>query len=300
MLNVIDPTGRRKLDIGDITISYVDTGTPATGGPTAVFLHGNPTSSILWRNVIPWVSDLMRCVAPDLPGMGHSSAAGERCGFLPASRVLDDLLDALDIGSRVVLVLHDWGSALGFDWASRHCDRVAGIAYMEAIVTPLTRDDLGDTWRTLSRLRSESGEHLVLDENLFIESVLPSWVMRGLSQDETRAYAAPYAIDPESRRPLLAWVRDLPVDGEPSHIAEIVESYSAWLATADFPKLFVNASPGAFLTGRPRDLCRSWPNQTEVTVPGIHLLQEDSAHLIGGCLRAWVHHELANLLDCEA
>jgi len=269
-------------------IAYRETGS----GDPIIFLHGNPTSSYLWRNIMPHTAPLGRCIAPDLIGMGDSeqldSTEPDRYRFICHRRYLDAMLDALDIGDRVTLVLHDWGSALGFDWARRHADRVAGIVYMEALVRSISWDE----WPAQSRplfeaLRSEAGEELILDKNVFIERILPASIMRKLSDTEMTVYRKPFTIPGDSRAPMLAWPRELPIDGEPADVVEIVNQYTDWLATTSIPKLFINAEPGAVLVGAARETCRQWPQQDEVTVPGIHFIQEDSADEIGQAIVAW-------------
>lgn len=262
-------------------------------GDAIVFLHGNPTSSYLWRNVIPLLEHQGRCIAPDLIGMGDSDkvdpSGSDSYTFLEHRRYLDELFDGLDLGDRVTFVVHDWGSALAFDWVHRHPDRVTGIAYMEAIVAPVDVDDWGATAASFFRsLRSGDGEELILQDNLFVEAALPAGIVRELTDEEMAEYRRPFAEPGEARRPTLSWPRQLPIDGEPAEVVEIVERYGAWMARTEIPKLFVNGEPGWILTGRARDFCRTWPAQTEVTVPGRHFLQEDSAELIGAAIAEWL------------
>lgn len=280
-----DTHPRRTIKVLDTTMRYVDVGS----GAPIVFLHGNPTSSYLWRNVIPHVADLGRCLAPDLVGMGDSAPApGGSYRLRDHGRYLDGWFQAMDLREGVILVLHDWGSALGFDWARRHADRVRGIAYMEALVQPRRWEDFpAGRDRIFRALRSEEGERLVREENFFVETVLPKSILRALQPAEMAAYRRPFA-DPSARTPTLAWARELPIDGSPPDVVAVVEAYGRWLATSTLPKLFVNAEPGALLVGRAREFCRTWPNQREVTVPGIHYVQEDSPHQIGRALRAFV------------
>ncbi|MFQ5939735.1 MAG: haloalkane dehalogenase [Alphaproteobacteria bacterium] len=282
-----DPHARKRLALAGTEIAYVETGDPA--GRPIVFLHGNPTSSYLWRNVIPHLTGLGRCLAPDLVGMGESGKAPDGSyRFADHARYLDAWFEALDLRD-VVLVVHDWGSALGFHWARRHPDRIAGLAYMEAIVRPLRWDEWSEEFRDVFRaLRSPAGEEMVLEKNLFVERVLPSGVLRRLTEQEMAVYRRPYTEPGESRRPTLTWPRQIPLDGEPADVVEVVEAYAKWLAESDVPKLFVNAAPGAILVGAQRDFCRTWPNQTEVTVPGIHFVQEDSPDEIGMALAGFV------------
>jgi len=262
-----------------------------------LLLHGNPTSSNLWRGVIPHLTSLGRCVAPDLIGMGDSDklpdSGPDRYTFVEHRRYLDALLEGLELGDRVVLVIHDWGSALGFDWARRNPERVAGIAYMEAVIRPVTWEEWPEVARAVfQRLRSPMGEELILENNFFIERILPASILRDLSEEEMDEYRRPFAEPGEGRRPTLTWPRQIPVDGEPADVVEIVTDYGEWLASAPLPKLFVNAEPGSILVGSPRETCRAWPNQTEVTVPGVHFIQEDSADEIGEAIAAWTADKL--------
>ena len=270
-------------------MAYVEAGS----GDPIVFLHGNPTSSYLWRNVIPHCAGLGRCIAPDLIGMGDSAklspSGPDRYRFVEHRRYLDALLDALDVRERVTLVIHDWGSALGFDWANRHRAAVRGIAYMEGIVMPVTWADWPKAATPVFKgFRSPAGEQMVLEQNVFIEQVLPTSILRTLSDEEMAAYRRPFAEPGEGRRPTLTWPRQIPIEGEPAEVVEIVRAYGEWLRTSPVPKLFINADPGAILRGAPRDFCRTWPNQTETTVKGIHFIQEDSPDEIGAALAGWI------------
>jgi haloalkane dehalogenase len=271
-----------------LKMAYIEVG---QGNPI-VFLHGNPTSSYLWRNIIPFLADLGRCIAPDLIGMGDSEKLPESgpnaYTFVEHRRYLDALLGALGIERNVTFVVHDWGSALGFDWANRHRDAIKGIAYMEAIVQPLTWAQWNEQARSIFQgFRSPAGEKMILERNLFVEAVLPGSIQRKLTVAEMEEYRRPYQEPGESRRPTLTWPRQIPIDGEPADVTEIVRQYAAWLATSPLSKLFINAEPGAILTGSQRAFCRTWPNQTEVTVPGSHFIQEDSPDQIGEALAAW-------------
>jgi haloalkane dehalogenase len=270
-------------------MAYVDEGE----GDAIVFQHGNPTSSYLWRNVMPHLEGLGRLVACDLIGMGGSDKLGDsgpdRYHYAEQREFLFALWDSLDLGDRVVLVLHDWGSALGFDWANQHRDRVAGIAYMEAIAMPIDWADFpGPVSDVFKGFRSPAGESMVLEQNLFVEAVLPGAIHRKLSDEEMDHYRQPFRTPGEDRRPTLSWPRNIPIEGEPADVVAIVESYGEWLAHSDVPKLFVNAEPGAITRGRVRDFVRSWPHQTEVTVPGVHFIQEDSPAEIGFALADFV------------
>lgn len=265
----------------------------AGAGETILFLHGNPTSSYLWRNVVPHLSGQARCVVPDLIGHGDSDKLANTgpgsYTFVEHRRYLDGLIEQLELGDRVTLVLHDWGSGLGFDWASRHRDRVAGLAYMEAIVKPLSWADWPVSARAIFQgMRSDAGEEMILEKNLFVEAILPASIIRTLSDQETAEYRRPFARPGEDRRPTLSWPRQIPVEGEPAEVVEIVHRYGEWLAGSPLPKLFINADPGSILTGPQREFCRGWPNQTEITVPGLHFIQEDSPDEIGRAVSRWL------------
>lgn len=271
----------------DSTMAYVDTGGVL---PPVVFLHGNPTSAYLWRNVIPHVAPVARCLAPDLIGMGRSAKApAGRYRFTDHARYLDAWFEALGLTRDVILVGHDWGSALAFHWARRHPDRVAGIAYMEAIVRPLTWQEWPENARQVFQaMRSPAGEAMVLAKNVFVERILPASVLRGLGEAEMAVYRAPFAEAGETRRPTLTWPREIPVGGEPPDVIAIVKAYADWLQASPIPKLFVNAEPGSILVGAQRDFCRAWPHQREVTVAGSHFIQEDSASEIGAAIAEFV------------
>jgi len=280
---------KRRAAVDGLSMAYVEEGS----GDPVVFLHGNPTSSYLWRNVIPHVAPLGRCIAPDLVGMGDSDPLPDpgpgRYRFVDHRRYLDGLLDALDVRRDVTFVVHDWGSALGFDWANRHRDAVAGLVYMEAIVRPVTWAEWPEAARRVFQgFRSAAGESMVLERNVFVEAVLPGSVLRTLTDEEMAEYRRPYLEPGESRRPTLTWPREIPIDGDPADVTEIVTAYGEWLRTAPVPKLFVNAEPGAILIGEQRELCRTWPGQTEVTVRGSHFIQEDSPDEIGEAIANWL------------
>jgi len=285
-LSAADPHPRKRVRVLDTEMAYVDTG----AGEPIVFLHGNPTSSYLWRNIVPHVAGSHRCLAPDLVGMGDSGRApGGTYRFVDHARYLDAWFDALGLSRDVVLVVHDWGSALGFHWARRHAERVKGVAYMEAIVRPVTWQEWPEAARKIFQaMRSPGGEKMVLQKNVFVERILPASVVRGLTDAEMDRYRAPYREAGESRRPTLTWPREIPVDGEPADVVGIVREYGGWLSKSPMPKLFVNAEPGSILVGAQREFCRSWPNQREVTVRGRHFIQEDSPDEIGRALSAFV------------
>ncbi len=270
-------------------MAYVEAGS----GDAIVFQHGNPTSSYLWRNVMRHCTGLGRLIACDLIGMGDSgkldNSGPGRYTYAEQRDYLFALWDQLSLGDKVVLVIHDWGSALGFDWANRNRSRVAGIVYMEAIVTPLTWADWPENARrAFQGFRSDKGEEMILANNMFVERVLPSSVIRRLTDEEMAVYRAPFLNAGEERRPMLTWPRMIPIEGEPADVVKTVEGYSAWLAKSDLPKLFINADPGSILTGRQREICRKWPSQTEITVKGRHFLQEDSPDEIGTAVADFV------------
>jgi haloalkane dehalogenase len=283
---------KQRAVVGDgLEMAYVDEG----AGPTVVLLHGNPTSSYLWREVIPPLTAAgLRCVAPDLIGMGDSDVLPDsgpgRYGFAEHTRYLDAFLERVVGPEPVTLVVHDWGSGLGFHWANRHRDRVAGIVYMEALVAPVTWDDWPEAARGIFRaLRSEAGEELVLQRNVFVEKILPASVLGALSDEVMAEYRRPYLEAGESRRPTLSWPRMIPIDGEPADVHDAIAGYSDWLAgPASPPKLFVDADPGSILIGRQRAFAAAWPNQQVVTVPGSHFIQEDSGPQIGAAIAAWL------------
>ncbi len=270
-------------------MAYIDEGE----GNAIVFQHGNPTSSYLWRNVMPHCQGSGRLIACDLIGMGDSEklpdSGPQRYTFAEHREHLDALFAHLNLGDKVVLVVHDWGSALGFDWARRNADRVAGIVYMESIVRPVTWADWPDDARGVFQgFRSDAGEAMVLEKNIFVDRVLPSAVIRDLTDEEMTEYRRPFKQAGEDRRPTLTWPRQIPIEGEPADVVAIVNDYAKWLETADVPKLFINAEPGSILTGGQRDYCRTWPNQQEITVKGTHFIQEDSPDEIGQAVASFV------------
>jgi haloalkane dehalogenase len=283
-----DPFPRSRIPVHDTELAYVDVG----GGDPIVFLHGNPTSSYLWRNVIPHVQHLGRCIAPDLVGMGESGKLADpepgRYGLETHIRYLEGFLEEIQLAAPVILVLHDWGTALGFDWASRHPDQVRGIAFMEGIVNPFTWADWPEVSRRVFRgMRGVDGEAMVLDKNVFVERILPASVARGLSEQEMERYRAPFRSR-EDRWPTLEWPRQLPIENVPPRAHDIVDAYARWLRATDVPKLFVNADPGSILVGRMRKQVRAWPALTEVTVPAGHFVPEDAPHEVGRALADWM------------
>jgi haloalkane dehalogenase len=291
MIAAAFPYQKQRRRVLGSEMAYVEVGT----GDPIVLLHGNPTSSYLWRNVLPHLQARGRCIAPDLIGMGDSDklpdSGPNSYRFVEHRRYLDALLEALNVRGRVTLVLHDWGSALGFDWANRHREAVKGIAYMEAIVGPQYWDhwDKFGMRPALQGLRSEAGEEMVLRDNFFIEKILPGAILRTLSAEEMAEYRRPFAEPGEGRRPTLTWPRQIPIEGEPADVAAIVNAYTDWLATSNVPKLFLKAEPGGILAHGPvLDLARSFPAQTEVTIAGLHFVQEDSPDEIGRAIAGWM------------
>jgi haloalkane dehalogenase len=280
---------RKRVAVGDTTMAYVDVGE----GDPIIFLHGNPTPSYLWRNIIPPVLPFGRCLAPDYVGMGNSGTAPNGSyRFVDQQRYLDAWFDALGITHNVILVLHDWGSALGFSWAHRHPNRIKALEYMEGIVRPfLSWDEWPDATREFfNAQRTSAGEDLILERNLFIEFLLP---LRGLSDDAIETYRRHYRNPRTARRPMLEWSRELPIEGQPADVVQIVDSYATWLSTSQIPKLFINGDPAGFLIGAQREFCRSWPNQQEVTVRGAHFLPEDSPTEVGDAITHFVGKVLA-------
>jgi len=290
-----DELPKQKIEVLGKQMAYAEMGE----GDPIVFLHGNPTSSYLWRNIMPAVAGLGRCLAPDLIGMGDSDklddSGPDRYTFAEHARYLDALLEALGVKENVVFVIHDWGSALGFHWANRHRSAVKGICYMEAIVRPISWAEFpADATGIFQGFRSPAGEAMALENNIFVERVLPGSVLRGLTDEEMAVYRRPYLEPGESRRPTVTWPRQIPIDGEPEDVVAVAQAYSDWLsgtdvpAGAEVPKLFINAEPGALVRGATREFCRAWPNQTEVTVKGSHFIQEDSPAEIAAALADWL------------
>jgi haloalkane dehalogenase len=285
------PYQKQRRRVFGREMAYVEVGQ----GDPIVLLHRNPTSSYLWRNVLPHLQPLGRCIAPDLIGMGDSdklpNSGPGSYRFVEHRRYLDALLEALDVRERVTFVIHDWGSALGFDWANRHREAVKAIAYMEAILVPQRWDhwDKFNMRPALQGLRSEAGETMVLQGNFFIEKILPNAILCTLSDEEMAHYRRPFAEPGEGRRPTLTWPRQIPIEGEPADVVAIVTAYDEWLKTSSVPKLFLKAEPGGILSAGPDiDFARSLPAQTEVKVAGVHYVQEDSPHEIGRAIDGWM------------
>lgn len=279
-ISASDPFERKRIEILDSHMAFIEEGK----GDPIVFLHGNPTSSYLWRNILPHVEGLGRILAPDLIGMGQSgpNPTGSY-RFLDHYRYLEAWFDAVGASKNVILVVHDWGSGLGFHWANNYRDRVQGLVYMEAIVRPVKWEEWPESARGIFQaMRSPKGEELVLERNFFVERILPASITRQLKEEEMEVYRQPFKESEAHRQPTLAWPREIPIEGEPADVHQLVADYAEWLSTDDaLSKLFINADPGIILTGSQREFCRQWPNQREVTVKGLHFIQEDSPHEIG-------------------
>ena len=279
---------KKKISIDGKEIAYHQQGS----GEPIVFLHGNPTSSYLWRNITPYLHDQASCISMDLIGMGDSDKLDNpdtnSYRFEEHFYYVEKAIKALTNNEKITLVVHDWGSALGFHWSYKHPELIKGIAYMEAIVKEMTWDDWDKNAKSIFQgFRSDAGEDLVLEKNYFIEKVLPGSIIRTLDADEMNEYRRPFLSSGEDRRPTLSWPREIPIEGEPGNVCQIVNEYAQWMKTNNIPKLFINAEPGAITTGKIRDFCRSWKNQTQVTVKGIHFIQEDSPDEIGKALSKW-------------
>lgn len=279
---------KQKISINNKNIAYVESGS----GDPIIFLHGNPTSSYLWRNITPHLESQGRCICIDLIGMGDSDKLDNpdenSYQFEEHYHYVNAAIESLTNGENITFVIHDWGSALGFNWCYHNPDSVKGIAYMEAIVKEMTWEDWRDEAKGIFQgFRSDAGESLVLEKNYFVERVLPGSIIRRLRDEEIEEYRRPFLNPGEDRRPTLSWPREIPIEGQPANVCEIVNQYAEWMQTNDIPKLFINAEPGAITTGRIRDFCRSWKNQTEVTVKGIHFIQEDSPDDIGKAISTW-------------
>ena len=288
MISSDERYAKKRVEINGATMAYVETGS----GDPIVFLHGNPTSSYLWRNVIPHLEGLGRCIAPDLIGMGDSDklpdSGPDSYRLVDHIEYLGGLLDAIRVAENVVFVAHDWGGPLAFDWLRRHSAAGKGIAYMETIVKPMRWAGWPDAARDLFQaFRSPAGETIILEKNTFVEKVLPGSILRQLSEEEMAVYRRPFSEPGEGRRPTLTWPRQLPMDGEPADAVKVVAANDTFMATSQMPKLLINAEPGAILTGPLREHCLAWPNSSEVTVAGNHFIQEDSPDEIGQAVADW-------------
>ena len=279
---------KKYIDVLGKQIAYVEMGE----GDPIIFQHGNPTSSYLWRNILPQLQGLGRCIAMDLIGMGDSEKLEDKgnmtYSYNTHKKYFDGFLDAIGVESNATLVIHDWGSALGFDWANDYPEKVKAICYMEGIVQSMEWEDWNEDAKGIFQgFRSPAGEEMILEKNLFIEAVLPGSILRKLSDAEMNEYRRPFN-DKKSRRPTLDWPRQIPLENDPPEICKIVDSYSQWMAENNIPKLFINAEPGAILIGKQREFCRTWKNQKEVTVKGSHFIQEDSPNEIGNAIFDWL------------
>ncbi len=280
---------KKFIDVNGKQMAYVDEGS----GDTVLFLHGNPTSSYLWRNIAPHVEDTNRIVIPDLIGMGDSEKLDgeDNSGYKYHGQYeyLTGLMDKLDLGDSIHLVIHDWGSAMGFQFARENPSRIKSITYMEAIVMPLTWDQWPDmATKIFGLFRSEAGEELVLEKNFFVERILLGDSLSGYSDEEKEEYIRPFINSGEDRRPTLTWPRQIPLDGEPKEVVDEVTKNADFHKNSEIPKLFINADPGTILTGDQREFVRSWKNQKEITVKGNHFVQEDSAEEIGSALNEFI------------
>ena len=270
-------------------MAYLDSGE----GQSIVFLHGNPASSFLWRNITPAVKDLGRIIVPDLIGMGDSEKLegidNPDYKYHGQYKYLSALLDSLDLGGEINLVIHDWGSAMGFQYARENPDRIKSITFMEAIVMPLTWDQWPENARNIFQLmRSEAGEEIVLEKNVFVERILLNDSANGFSDDEKAEYIRPFKNPGEDRRPTLTWPRQIPIDGSPKAVIDEVTKNGEFHKNSGIPKLFINADPGSILVGDQREFVRSWNNLKEVTVKGNHFIQEHSPKEIGDALKNFI------------
>jgi len=278
----------KKINVNGKRIAYDRTGQ----GSPIVFLHGNPTSSYLWRNIVPHLESVASCYVFDLIGMGDSDkldkSGPDSYGFEEHFDYINQAINELIPNEKITLVLHDWGSAIGFHWAHENQKRIQGIAYMEGIVKELEWKEWNEQSRGLFQaLRSDSGEELILEKNVFIEKILVGSIIRQLDQYEMEEYRKPFENPGEDRRVMLSWPREIPIEGQPENVCKIVSEYSNWMSKNNIPKLFINADPGAIIQGSVRDFCRTWKNQSEITVQGIHFIQEDSPNEIGTAIQKW-------------
>jgi haloalkane dehalogenase len=278
---------KKSIEVLGRNMTYVEMGE----GSPIIFQHGNPTSSYLWRNIIPYLEDQGRCIAIDLIGMGDSDKLddeGENTySYHVQKKYFNACLNELEIKNDITFVIHDWGSALGFDWAYENQNSIKGICYMEGIVKTISWGDWPKDAKSIFQgFRSDAGEDLILKKNLFVEAVLPGAVIRDLSETEMNVYRRPFLKEIE-RRPTLDWPRQIPIEHEPLEVYKIVEDYSSWMSINNIPKLFINADPGSILLGKQREFCRKWKNQEEITVKGSHFIQEDSPHDIGKAISSW-------------
>lgn len=267
-------------------MAYLDSGV----GQSIVFLHGNPASSFLWRNITPYVEDIGRIVVPDLIGMGDSEKLegtdNPDYQYHGQYKYLSTLLDELDLGEEINLVIHDWGSAMGFQYARENANKIKSITFMEAIVMPLTWDQWPENARNIFQLmRSDAGEEIVLEKNVFVERILLNDSADGFTDEEKAEYIRPFKNAGEDRRPTLTWPRQIPLDGSPQVVIDEVIKNGEFHKDSNIPKLFINADPGSILVGDQREFVRSWKNLKEVTVKGNHFIQEHSPNEIGAAIK---------------
>jgi len=286
------------MRVFDAEMAYIDVG-QQNGAPICVFLHGNPTSSFLWRNIVPTVQKAgTRCVAVDLIGMGNSSKKepGFMYTFEDHARYLDEWFAQMDFKEQIFIVIHDWGSALGFNYAYRYPEKIRGIIFMEAVFPMESWDQFDQGGRRVFQgFRSTAGEKMILEKNLFVERVLPSSILRQITEEELQTYVSPFKNKGEDRRPTLTWPREIPIQGEPKHMWALCGAYTQWLKqSSNVPKLFINANPGSILIGKTRDMVRKFPNQTEVTVKGSHFIQEDSPDEIAAAIILFLEKNCGN------
>ena len=278
---------KKNINVLGKKMTYVDKGE----GDPIIFQHGNPASSYLWRNIIPYLENQGRCIAIDLIGMGDSDKLTDNgnntYSYHIQKQYFNKCLEELEIKENITFVIHDWGSALGFNWAYEHQESVKGVCYMEAIVKKISWEDWPKDAKSIFQgFRSDAGEDLILKKNLFIEGVLPNAIIRNLTETEMDIYRKPFLKEID-RRPTLDWPRQIPINNEPEDVCKIVDDYSSWMSINEIPKLFINADPGSILTGKQREFCRKWKNQQELTVKGNHFIQEDSPNEIGEAISKW-------------
>ncbi|MGR8948911.1 MAG: haloalkane dehalogenase [Gammaproteobacteria bacterium] len=289
-MNIDDWRAKKKyVEVNGSKMAYVEMGE----GDPIIFQHGNPTSSYLWRNIMPQLSDLGRCIAVDLIGMGDSdklaNSGPDRYTFKEHQQYLYGAWDALGVTNNVTFVIHDWGTALGFEWCRQHPTAVKAVAHMEGVVKRIAWEEWPDAATDIFRaFRSANGEDVVLEKNVFIEGVLPNSIMRDLSDEEMDAYRAPFTNPGEDRRPTLTWPRQIPLGDEPEDVCATVDAYGAFMKDADFRKLFIAGDPGMIMNGSMGEFARSWKNTSEATVKGLHFLQEDSPDEIAAAVRNWL------------
>ncbi len=280
---------KRSVTVHGKRMAYVDTG---GDGDSIVFLHGNITQSYMWRNIIPHVEPLARCIAVDNIGQGDSAKLDDSgpgsYRLREHQRYIDGFLEQVDPGDRVTLMMHDWGVQLGLGWGNRNRHRLKGIAHMQGLMGNLNWDFWNqEVSAVMKRLRTDDGEDLVLNQNLFVEKVLPAMVIRDLPAEVWDEYRRPYRNPGEDRRPSLTWPREIPVEGEPADVLSVIENNNRWLAGSPIPKLYIHVRPETVIKGHVLEHVRSFPHQTEVSVQGLHYVQEDSPHEIGAALADW-------------